>query len=133
MTSALLPRSLASCGYDSCSAKPLYQCSLDYCTTKSAFELNDKGLYGTIPISVGLLSNLVVLDVANNSLTGPIPPTIGSLKALHVLRLDGNSLTGTIPAEIISLARNASLVPMFKIVTEHGETINAPKQFRGLP
>jgi hypothetical protein len=57
-------------------------------------------VYGTIPVSVGLLSNLVVLDVANNSLTGSIPINIGSMKAPHVLRLDGNRLTGTIPSGI---------------------------------
>ncbi len=78
----------------------LYQCSLGDCTTTTAIELNGKGLYGTIPVSVGLLSNLVVLDVANNSLTGHIPTNIGSMEALQVLRLDGNRLTGTIPSGI---------------------------------
>lgn len=94
----------ATCGYDSCQDTPLYQCSLDYCTTSTAFALSDKQLTGTIPSSPWQLSNLAVLSLANNSLTGSIASTIGSLKAVKEIYLEWNSLTGSIPESVGSLA-----------------------------
>ena len=92
------------CGYDSCGEQPLYQCSLDYCSTMTSMDLSDMGLTGTIPPSFSLLTNLASLKLANNSLTGPLPPGMGSLHSLHQLYLDGNTLTGTLPPSLGSLA-----------------------------
>lgn len=53
-----------SCGYDTCEDVALYTCSLDYCTTSTSFELAEKGLFGTIPSSVHLLTNLASMNLA---------------------------------------------------------------------
>eukprot|EP01127_Copromyxa_protea_P022428 TRINITY_DN802_c0_g3_i3.p1 TRINITY_DN802_c0_g3~~TRINITY_DN802_c0_g3_i3.p1 ORF type:complete len:331 (-),score=45.74 TRINITY_DN802_c0_g3_i3:962-1954(-) len=54
-------------------------------------------LSGTIPASIGKMTQLVVLDLSNNKLQGTIPPAILSLPNLEYLNLAGNDLVGTIP------------------------------------
>lgn len=58
------------------------------------------GLTGTIPDSIGSLTNTKGMFLDQNSLTGTIPSSIGNLNQVTWLALHGNSLTGTIPAEI---------------------------------
>jgi Leucine-rich repeat (LRR) protein len=59
--------------------------------------LHDNAFNGSIPITLGLLSNLTLLDVSGNDLTGPIPPQLGNANQLISLLLNNNNLTGTIP------------------------------------
>lgn len=47
--------------------------------------------------------------VFSNSLTGPIPLSLGNLKSLQILELNSNLLTGTIPAELLNLIRFGNL------------------------
>ena len=71
---------------------------------RDAREYRHHGLAGTIPPELGLLTNLVGLNLYANGLTGTIPPELGHLASLETLYLRGNSLTGQIPPELGSLA-----------------------------
>lgn len=66
--------------------------------------LNDNGLNGTIPESIGNLSKLKTLYLYENSLTGSIPSQIGNLKELEALGLYSNHLSGDFPEFITSLS-----------------------------
>ena len=65
-----------------------------------------RGLSGTLPISIGLLSNLQYLYLSDNTLSGIIPDSLGQLSNLYYLDLSSNYLVGVIPA---SLSISASL------------------------
>ncbi|GJX91925.1 leucine-rich repeat-containing protein [Tanacetum coccineum] len=58
---------------------------------------------GTIPESIGNMTQLIYLDLCFNNFNGVIPQSIGSLTKLISLSLDHNSLYGTIPNAIGSL------------------------------
>ena len=75
-------------------------------TRVAELELDDEGLNGAIPASLGELSALVTLDLSDNELTGAIPAELSHLSNLEVLRLSGNSLTGCIPLALMSVATN---------------------------
>ena len=63
-----------------------------------------------IPPQIGLLTNLKVLDFAENQLNGSITPKIDQLKSLNALCLYANHLHGCIPA---SLGNLSNLVYLF--------------------
>ena len=65
--------------------------------------LNDNQLTGSIPSSLGSLTNLEYLYLPNNQLTGSIPSSLGSLTKLTELDLFNNQLTGSIPSSLGSL------------------------------
>ncbi len=66
-------------------------------------SLSSNNLSGSIPESIGNLSNLSYLYLYSNSLTGSIPESIGNLSNLSYLSLSSNSLTGSIPESIGNL------------------------------
>ncbi|KAK4487065.1 hypothetical protein RD792_006380 [Penstemon davidsonii] len=55
---------------------------------------------GTIPNSLGKLSALRVLVLANNNLSGSIPSSVGDLRKLELLDLSNNNLFGSIPSSL---------------------------------
>ncbi|GJT57887.1 leucine-rich repeat protein [Tanacetum coccineum] len=59
--------------------------------------LRNNKLHGSIPESLGRLTNLRDLDLSVNELTGPIPDVLRKLRSLQVLDLSSNYLTGPIP------------------------------------
>ena len=63
-------------------------------------ELNNRGLSGRIPTSLGALSELRILWLAENQLTGLIPTQIGGLSKMQWMTLSGNQLSGTIPPDM---------------------------------
>ena len=63
----------------------------------------DTGLQGPIPLELGHLSHLEVLDLGFNHLQGSIPPELGNLTALRILNLGNNHLQGSIPPELGNL------------------------------
>ena len=49
---------------------------------------------GTIPSSLGLLTDMIALRLPSNKLVGTIPPELGHLTAVTNLDLGDNLLTG---------------------------------------
>ena len=71
----------------------------------TALDLAGWWLRGTIPPSLGDLSQLRRLYLQHTRLSGTIPPELGDLARLEELALSQNRLTGTIPPELGNLAR----------------------------
>ncbi len=66
--------------------------------------LQSHGLSGSIPSSLGRLTNLMWLSLSySQRLTGPIPSSLGDLADLQVLALQSSSLTGSIPSSLGNL------------------------------
>lgn len=69
-------------------------------TSLEIFLAPNANLVRSIPTSIGLLTNLMSIDVSKNTLTGPLPSEIGQLSKLENLVAFGNELTAAIPSEI---------------------------------
>lgn len=67
---------------------------------------NKARLTGTLPASIGQLSNLRFLDLSNQQLTGELPQSLGELSQLDTLELSNCRFSGSIPS---SLGKIASL------------------------
>ncbi|KAF8074432.1 hypothetical protein N665_1102s0015 [Sinapis alba] len=66
-------------------------------------DVSGNRLQGDIPQSIGLLKELIVLNMSNNAFTGSIPPSLSNLTNLQSLDLSQNRLSGTIPPELEKL------------------------------
>ena len=75
----------------------------------TALNLANKSLDGSIPSSLGQLTELTTLDLSSNGLTGPIPSQLGNLSNLTVLNLSENELTGAILSELGNLTNLTKL------------------------
>ncbi|GMP36408.1 hypothetical protein CsSME_00008547 [Camellia sinensis var. sinensis] len=82
---------------------------LTNCTSLEELGVGQNKLSGTLPNSIGNLSNsLRKLSVSENQLIGTIPKEIGSLRYVNVLAMANDNLNGNIPStlgEIESLQR----------------------------
>ena len=58
---------------------------------------------GSIPTGLGLLTNLISLDLSWNQLTGSLPSELGNLSSAANIVLSSNSITGRIPPEIAGI------------------------------
>ncbi|PRQ50618.1 putative leucine-rich repeat domain, L domain-containing protein [Rosa chinensis] len=65
--------------------------------TLQTLVLRDNGHVGPIPIELGNLTRLKVLDLHKNNLNGSIPVSLNRVTGLRSLDLSCNSLTGSIP------------------------------------
>ncbi|XP_033132441.1 receptor-like protein 47 [Brassica rapa] len=96
--------------------KPYYQASVALTNKGSNMKLVGSGftIYktidisgnrfeGGIPESIGLLKELIVLNMSNNAFTGRIPPSLSNITSLQSLDLSQNQLSGKIPPEIAKL------------------------------
>ena len=70
------------------------------CNKITGIALGVNNLTGTIPASIGKLTNLQYLYLYNNRLSGSIPSAIGSLINLSAFLMGTNQLTGAIPSTI---------------------------------
>ena len=71
--------------------------------------LEDNGLTGPLPSSLGNLADLQWLFLEANALTGPIPDEMSRLVNLEWVRLGSSGLTGSIPEWLGNLTRLRSL------------------------
>ena len=70
--------------------------------------LEKNGLNGTLPNSLGNLSNLTYLNLSPNNITGSIPESLGNLSNLTVLHLYSNNIIGSIPESLGNLSQSHS-------------------------
>eukprot|EP01122_Echinamoeba_exundans_P012622 TRINITY_DN5326_c0_g1_i3.p1 TRINITY_DN5326_c0_g1~~TRINITY_DN5326_c0_g1_i3.p1 ORF type:complete len:1072 (+),score=143.65 TRINITY_DN5326_c0_g1_i3:133-3348(+) len=81
-----------------CSGSPIQR------VTEIRFLREGSPVLGTLPESIGNLTELVALEIRANQLNGTIPRSIGKLSKLVFLRLsDQPSLSGTLPVELGAL------------------------------
>jgi hypothetical protein len=59
--------------------------------------LQDNNISGQLPVEIGNLTKLLLLDLSNNSFEGPIPSTFANLKSINNLQLKLNHLSGPFP------------------------------------
>ncbi len=62
--------------------------------------LYENDLHGKIPAELGSLRNLELMWLSGNDLEGPIPPDLGKMSNLRYLLLEENELDGAIPSEL---------------------------------
>ncbi|MFN8357943.1 MAG: LamG-like jellyroll fold domain-containing protein [Spirosomataceae bacterium] len=67
-------------------------------------DLGANNLRGTLPSSLGNLSNLQNLVLTSNQLSGPILSSLGNLSNLQYLALNFNQLSSSIPSSLGSLS-----------------------------
>ncbi|MCG3193534.1 MAG: hypothetical protein DIJKHBIC_02787 [Thermoanaerobaculia bacterium] len=67
-------------------------------TTVQSLSLPGNRLNGTLPTTLGNLSNLRTLNLSNNQLYGTLPASLSSAYYLETLRLQSNRLGGSIPS-----------------------------------
>ncbi|PWA65103.1 protein kinase-like domain-containing protein [Artemisia annua] len=87
--------------------------SLKNCSRLKVLELDNCGFQGTLPSSIGNLSNqLSFLSLGENQLYGKVPSSIGSLVGLSNLFLTPNQFEGKIPTTIGKL-QNLEVLSLF--------------------
>ncbi|CAI5955513.1 unnamed protein product, partial [Closterium sp. NIES-65] len=74
-----------------------------------SMALDEMGLSGSLPTSLGSFINLSYLSLWSNSLTGELPSTISALTALSDIVLGFNQLTGSLPQGLSTLSRLSRL------------------------
>eukprot|EP01038_Epipyxis_sp_PR26KG_P005272 gene5272-7324_t len=78
------------------------KCSVTSCIV-SVLSLKAYNITGKIPIALGNFTNILLLNLGENSLHGTIPYELGQLTSLSELSLNGNNLTGSIPPQLGNL------------------------------
>ncbi len=71
--------------------------------------LENNGLKGNLPASLGNLKEVQIIRLGSNNLYGNIPSSFGNLANLNDLELQHNNLTGSIPASLLNLDSSATL------------------------
>jgi Leucine-rich repeat (LRR) protein len=69
-----------------------------------SIQLNNLGISGSIPDSLGKIATLTSLELNGNHLTGILPASIGDLTSLKYVDVSGNDLEGPIPGDICTLS-----------------------------
>ncbi|KAJ9189787.1 hypothetical protein P3X46_001041 [Hevea brasiliensis] len=74
-------------------------------TELRALVIPHNAFFGEIPVSLSKLQFLEVLELQGNNLSGRIPDQISILQSLRVLNLSFNSFAGEIPASLIGYGK----------------------------
>ncbi|CAI0388863.1 unnamed protein product, partial [Linum tenue] len=69
----------------------------------SGMDFSSNNLTGNIPLQIGHLGNIKVLNLSYNKFTGPIPPTIANMSQIESLDLSHNNLSGVISLQLTEL------------------------------
>ncbi|XP_023638885.1 receptor like protein 42-like [Capsella rubella] len=69
-------------------------------TIYKTIDISGNRFDGEVPESIGLLKELIVLNMSNNAFIGRIPPSLSNLTNLESLDLSQNNLSGKIPPEL---------------------------------
>jgi len=84
--------------------------SLGSLTQLTRLWLGFNQLNGTIPSSFGNLVKLTGMDLGNNQLTGPVPSFLGNMAQLNELYMSNNQLSGLIPSSLGSCTQLTRLL-----------------------
>ncbi|KAG8651987.1 hypothetical protein MANES_06G041950v8 [Manihot esculenta] len=69
----------------------------------SGIDLSCNKLIGQIPIQIGYLNEIHVLNLSHNNLNGKIPASFSNLSQIESLDLSHNNLQGNIPSQLTEL------------------------------
>ncbi|XVE71788.1 hypothetical protein DITRI_Ditri10aG0180000 [Diplodiscus trichospermus] len=75
----------------------------NFSSSLQIFYAPDCQIRGHIPLAIGSLKQLTLLELSSNSLTGNIPSTIGGLQRLQRFFVADNEIEGFIPEELCYL------------------------------
>lgn len=94
----------------------------------SKINLKGFGVDGTLPMSIGFLQSLEVLNIQENKFRGQLPESLGDLTGLRVLNINSNHFSGTFP-ETIAKLRSLLILNAYN----NGLTGTIPNAFGTLP
>jgi hypothetical protein len=82
----------------------------DKCKDAELVALNNMGLTGGVPASLGKCTKLKMLMLSSNQLNGSISDELGQCGELEVLKLQQNQLTGGVPASLGKCAKLTTIL-----------------------
>ncbi|GKV49158.1 hypothetical protein SLEP1_g55924 [Rubroshorea leprosula] len=92
-----------------CNLKGSIPASIGNLTQLTFLYLSNNQFSSPIPSSLANLTQLTSLDLSNNQFSSPIPASIGNLRQLTRLDLSSNNLSGQIPSSLANLTQLTSL------------------------
>jgi hypothetical protein len=66
----------------------------------TSLELDTRTLSGSLPMDIGLWTNLVRFDINENAVAGSLPSTIGRWSSLNFFSVSDNRMIGTVPVGV---------------------------------